>query len=121
MVVEPTSKATPKSRSWNPGHTAIKGEAGEAPFGLEGVGQPLQIRAGVGHAGFFDFDIVQSNDGVDGEVRHLRALTHHLAVDVAVGRNVDHDVSADRDGATEAAAGGQRTPAPIIGLGRSRR
>ena len=54
-----------------------------------------------------DLDVVEADDRVDGEVADVEVLAHDLAVDLALGRDVDEEVAADRRGAGQAAVGGQ--------------
>ena len=50
---------------------------------------------------------MEPDDRIDDEGPDVEALAHDLAVDLALGRDVDQDVAADLGGARQAAVGGQ--------------
>ena len=136
MVVEPTSRATPRARSWRPGQTAVMTRAswtatvtpyepassaagraritcqvgrqvGQAPLGGQGVLEARQVAARRGQHGRRHLDVVEAHHRVDLEGPAGQLLAHDLAVDLALRRHVDDDVVADGGGAGQAPVGGQ--------------
>ena len=63
-----------------------------------------------------DLDVVEADDRVDLDRMRVGLLAHDLAVELALRRDVDHDVAGDTGGAAEAApvarARGRRRSAP---------
>ena len=147
-VVEPTSKATPSATSWNPGKTAVieravahrdrRGpvagakrllqtgqhdrvdlEAGQEPVAFQRVEQPLQIARGMLERRLRHLDVVQPHDRVDLDRVGVGLLAHDLAVDLRLGRHVDHQVAADRRVTAEPAIRREPVPLPVplLGLG----
>ena len=94
------------------------GDILDLPLVLERAAQPLEIARGFVHVGFFDLDEDQPRCRVhdDGTVRGR--LADHLAVDLALGRNVDDDVALHGGLAAEPAALLQAAHPVIAGLDR---
>ena len=78
-------------------------EPGQAPLRRQRLHQPLQVAGGIVHVGLDHLDIVQAHDRIELDGPHLRALAHHLLVDLAVGRHVDDEVALQQRRAAEAA------------------
>ncbi len=66
-------------------------------------------------------DVPQPERRVDGDRREVEVLAHHLPVDLAGRRDVDHDVATDAGGATQPVTGDERAVAAVVGLDRRRR
>ena len=150
MVVEPTSMATPRARSWKPGQTAmtclrgvdgdrhlvaalrerrleglddveVGAQAGQRPLALERLEQPAEVAGRRGQLWRHDLDVVESDDGIDRERPTGDALAHDLTVDLALWRHVDHDVAEERRGAGQAAVLPERRARQLVlGLDRAR-
>ena len=69
-------------------------EAGQLPLALERLEQPGEVAGRRRELGRRDLDVVEPDDRVDGERPDVEALAHDLAVDLALGRDVDQDVAA---------------------------
>ena len=125
IVVEPTSIATPYARSWRPGQTAVTvrpswtatvtAVRARLERRLERRGPPARsasrsVRphsrssasksrarspAGDASSGGVDLDVVEPDDRVDLEVADVEALADDLAMDLALGRDVDDGVAAE--------------------------
>ncbi len=93
----------------------VRVEVGELPLALERLEQAGEVAGRRGQLGRHDLDVVQADDRVDGEGADVEALADDLTVDLALGRDVDEDVAADRGGAGEAAVVGQ---ALLVAVGR---
>ena len=76
-----------------PNDGEVRAEPGQAPFALEGVEQPAEVPGRQRQVGRRDLDVVQPDDRIDREVPDVEALADDLAVDLALGRNVDQDVA----------------------------
>ncbi len=103
-------------------HLEVGLEAGQVPLLGEGVHQPGQVARGRGELRLGDLDVVQPDDRIDLEVAHVEALAHDLAVDLALGRDVDQDVALDGRCAAQATIGGKAVDQAILrlDLGRGR-
>ena len=149
-MVEPTSKATPSATSWKPGHTAVivdpsctatvtvqsparsvalQGrqhvrvdvEPRELPVALERLRETLQVAARIGEIGLAHLDVVQPHDRVDLDRVGVGFLAHHLAMQLALGRHVDHEVAPDACVAAEPAVGGEPAAFAVARLGLAER
>ena len=79
----------------------------EPPLLLERRLDTSQIAGRLVHVGRRDLDIAQPYYGIDVDRVDLGALAHHLPVDLAVWRDVDHDVSVDSGRTAEATPGSE--------------
>ncbi len=68
------------------------------------------------HVGLGDLDVVQPDHGVDLDRPDLGALSHDLLVDLALGRDVDHDVAEQLRLAAEPALGPEPAPPAVAPL-----
>ncbi len=82
-----------------PDDVEVGREVGEVPFAFEGVEEPDQVARRRGELGRRDLDVVEADHRVDDEVADRQALADDLAVDLAVGRDVDDHVAAQVGGA----------------------
>ena len=73
-------------------HREVAGEARELPFTLERLHQPAQVAGRILHVGLAHFDVVQADDRVELDLARIGILAHDLAMHLAFGWNVDHDV-----------------------------
>ena len=126
IVVDPMSMATPNARSWKPGQTAmtsrppwtatvtrysplvsagwsarIDGEVGAQVVrgptrSRERVEQAAQVAGRRGEIGRHDVHRVQADDRVQHERARVEVLAHDLAMDLALGRDVDDGVAEER-------------------------
>ncbi len=80
---------------------------GQRPF------EALQVTGGLVHVWFGYLDVVEAGGGVEGDGAGLGALADHLAVDLALGRDVDDGVGEELGLAAEAAAGGEAADAVV--------
>ena len=96
-------------------------EAGQLPFALERLEQPGEVAGRRGQLGRRHLDVVEADDRVDRERPDVEALAHDLAVDLALGRDVDQDVAADLGRARQPPVGGQALLVAIGGLERGER
>ena len=73
----------------------VRAQAGELPFAFERLQHPGEVAGLVRHARAVQLDVEQLDHRVDFEVADLVGrLSHHLAVDLALGRHVDDDIAA---------------------------
>ena len=79
----------------------VEREAAEPPFALERLAQTSEVARRHGQVRLRNLDEVQPHDGVDLDRMRVGLLAHDLAVDLALGRHVDHDVAGDPRGAAE--------------------
>ena len=81
-----------------------------------------RARSPVGDArsGGVDLDVVEPDDRIDREVADGEVLAHDLAMDLALGRDVDEDVAADRRPCTTG-GGRRRGPSRLGTSSRARR
>ena len=147
IVVEPTSTATPKASSTNPGQMATtlsvadrgcRRAAGDRRVdGWQHVGGQVVDDLAVlfgdcgdhevcgrqpgAEGGRGDLDVAQGEQRVDdelGQVEGAELLAHDLAVHLARRRDVDDGVAADRGGTAEAVPAGERSAAAVVPLER---
>ena len=95
-------------------------EPAKAPLIGECRQQTLEIAGGAGQVGLGDFDVMQTDHRIHGKGRHPGPLSDHLAVDLAVRRDIDHDVVGDVSGAPEPLSSEERPLSPVVGLGGTR-
>jgi hypothetical protein len=88
-------------------------EVRQAPFPLERVLEPDEVAGRRGELGRRDLDVVEPDDRVDVEVPNVEALADDLAIDLALGRDVDDGVAANVGRAREAAAFGEALLGPV--------
>ena len=99
-----------------PDHVEVGDEVGQAPLALERLEQPDEVARRRRELGRRDLDIVEAHDRVDHEVPDGQVLADHLAVDLAVGRDVDDHVAAQVRGARQPPAVGETALAVVLGL-----
>ena len=85
----------------------VRLQPGQLPLALERLEQARQVAGRRRQLGRHDLDVVQADDRVHGEGAQLEALADDLAMDLALGRDVDEDVAADGGGAGQPAVGGE--------------
>ena len=74
--------------------TGIAGaRVGDFPLAAERVGEAAKVARRVVHVGLGDLDIVEGHDRIEGDRPAVGGLPHDLAVDLALGGNVDDDVT----------------------------
>ena len=78
-------------------------EPGQRPLALEGLEQAGEVARRRGQLRWLDLDVVEPDDRVDREGPDVEVLADDLAMDLALGRDVDEDVAADRRGAGQPA------------------
>ena len=89
--------------------TALPARASAMPHSLpERIGEAAEIARRVVHVGLGDLDIVEGHDRIEGDRPAVGGLPHDLAMDLALGGNVDDDIAAELRLAAEAPAGFQR-------------
>src|SRR5690606_9147103 len=88
----------------------------QLPLVLEGRGDPFLVGAGVLQRRFRHLDVVEPHDRIDRIVGDLRAFAHHLTMDLALGRHVDHHVALDVGGAPESVSVEDRSAAAVVDL-----
>ena len=88
-------------------------EPGQLPLALERLEQPGEVAGRRRELGRRDLDVVEPDDRVDRERPDVEALAHDLAVDLALGRDVDEHVAADGRGARQPPVGGQPLLGPV--------
>ena len=71
----------------------IAGQLAQVPLLGERFLQPLQVAGRRVHVGRLDLDVVQPHHRIELDRAHLRALSDHLLVHLAVGRHVDDHVA----------------------------
>ena len=96
-----------------PDDLEVRLQPGQLPLALERLEQPGEVAGRRGELGWRDLDVVEADDRVDDERPDVEALAHDLAVDLALGRDVDEHVAADGRGARQPAVGGQPLLGPI--------
>ena len=99
----------------------VRTEVGQAPLGLEGRLDAGEIAGRRRQLGLADLDVMEADDRVDVEVAQLEALADDLAVDLAFGRDIDHDVAADMGRAAQPSPLLQPLLAAVVGLDRTER
>ncbi len=88
----------------------------DLPLLAERPVQPFQIARGLVHVRFCDLDIVEPGRRIHGDGALGGVLADDLAVDLALGGDVEHHVAADLGLAAEAAAGFQAALLVVAGL-----
>jgi hypothetical protein len=94
-------------------------EVGKSPLLGEGGHQTPIIGGCFTEPGHGDIYVIEPDHRVDVDVDHLGTLPHYLSVHLALGRNVDDDVTEDPGRAAETMMFAERSPAPIGQLGRT--
>ncbi len=89
-------------------HQNVASQIGERPLELQRIFQAAQITRRVVHVRLLDFDKVQADQRVEMDVMRLGFFAHHLFVDLAARRHVDHHIALHLRAAGQAAAFGQR-------------
>ena len=79
-----------------PDDLEVRLETGQLPLPLERLEQPGEVAGRRGELWRRDLDVVEADDRVDDERPDVEALAHDLAMDLALGRDVDQDVAAHR-------------------------
>ena len=98
-----------------PDDLEVRLQAGQLPLALEGLEQPREVAGRRRQLGRGHLDVVEADDRVDREGPDVEALADDLAVDLALGRDVDQDVAADLGRARQPAVGRQ---ALLVTVGR---
>ena len=83
----------------DPDHRDVRLETLELPVAGELDLEPVQVAGRGGQLGRRDLDVVEADDRIDLERAHVEALADDLAVDLALGRDVDDRV-AEKPGRT---------------------
>ena len=97
-------------------------ESVEVPLLLEGFLHAHEIALLVGHGGPGQLEVVQLHDRVDLQVADgVGGLAHHLAMDLALRRHVDHRVAQEARLAAQAPLGLQALDALVFLLGLAER
>ena len=91
----------------------IDDEVGEPPLALESDAQAGEVAGRGAEVGLLDLDQVEANHRIDLDRVRVGLLAHDLAVNLALRRDVDHDVGDDLSCAPEAATGDQRPLARV--------
>ncbi len=94
----------------------VEGLAVEAPLRRQRRPEPGEVAAGRLERRPLDFDLEQPDDGIDDEVANRHALPDDLAMDLALGRDVDEDVAVDRGPAAEPAVAGEAAQSVVLRL-----
>ena len=102
-------------------HPCVDREAVEGPLHGERVEQQAQVAAALPERRRVDLDVVEADDRVDDEAGQVHGLADDRPVDLALGRDVDHDVAEDLCGAAQPRARDQRPAAVVVPLRRSGR
>ena len=97
------------------------GDEVQLPLALERLLEAEQIAGRRGELRRLDLDVVEPDHRVEVELADVEALPHDLPVDLALGRDVDHDVAANVGGAAEPAASGQTLGPVVLGFDRAGR
>ena len=85
----------------------IRIEAGERPLALEGLEEAREVAGRRRQLGRLDLDVVEPDHRVHRECPHGEVLADDLAMDLALGRDVDEDVAADGRGAGQPPVGAE--------------
>ncbi len=102
-------------------HRQVGVEVVEVPLIGEGQLETEQVAGRRGQLGRLHLDVVEADDGVQVEVANVEALPDDLAIDLALGRHVDHDVAAEMGGAGEAPLVSEALAVAVSGLDRAER
>ncbi len=101
-------------------HPADDGEVGaqvmEAPLGRERVEEPPEVAGGRGEIGLLDVDGMQPHDGIHLERACRQVLADDLAMDLALGRDVDDEVTEHACGAGQPSVVSQTRYLAVLGL-----
>ena len=103
-----------QGRLEGPEHFEAAAQAVEPPLLAERRLDAAQVAGRLVHVGRGHLDVAQPHHRVDADRVDLGPLAHDLAMDLAVGWDVDHDVSADPRRAAEAAARRERRPLLVV-------
>ena len=93
----------------------------ESPLGPEACEEAGEIAARRLEGRPFDLDLEEPDDRIDDEIADRHALPDDLAMDLALGRDVDEEVAVDHRPAAEPAIGGEASKAVVLRLVRTRR
>ena len=85
----------------------------QTPLRSQGVEQPAQVPGRGGEIRLGDVDGVQADDRVHLERSRRQVLADHLAVDLALGRDVDDEVAGDVRRARQAPVGREAVLRPV--------
>ena len=96
-------------------HVRVTVEPAQLPFPLERSAQTTEVARGRREIRLLDRDVVEADDGVDVDRMRIGLLTDDLAVHLALGWNVDHELSCHTRGTSEATACRQ----PSVGVVRA--
>ena len=96
-------------------HPEIAGEFAQLPLLAQRLLQALEVAARALHVGLFDLDIVQADHRIELDRPDLGTLPDDLLVNLALGRDVDHDVALQPRLAAEPALRPE-SPPPAIAL-----
>ena len=91
----------------------VRLEVGQLPLALERLEQAREVAGGRREVRRHDLDVVEPDDRIHREVADGEVLADDLAVDLALGRDVDEEVAADRRGARQAAVGREALLGPV--------
>ncbi len=96
-------------------HVRVELELFERPFACESLAQPSGIRRGTLEPRLLDLDVVEPHDRVHLDRVRVGLLAHDLAIELALGRDVDDEVARDVRDAAQAARRGK----PALGRVRA--
>ena len=88
----------------------VAGEVLQPPLAGQGDEQPLLVSRGMIDVRRRHFHIAEPHHRIDLDVAGLGGLAHHLAMDLAVRRHIDHHVALESRVATEPPSAGQAAP-----------
>ena len=80
-------------------------QSAQTPLLFESGEETLQVSGRAGKIGLGNLDVMEPDDGIDRQGRHTGPLAHHLAMDLAVGRDIDDDVVRDLRSTAQTMAG----------------
>ena len=93
----------------------------ELPLALERHLEPVEVAGRRRELGRLDLDVMEPDDRVEVEVADVEALPDDLAVDLALGRDVDDDVAPEVGRAAEPPLVGEALAVAVLGLDRAER
>jgi hypothetical protein len=93
----------------------------EIPLLAERTKQSFEVAGGAGQIGLGNFNVMEADHRIHGKRSHPGTLPHHLAMDLAVGGNIDDDVVVYLSGAPQPLALAQGPLSPIVDLGSAGR
>ena len=82
--------------------------SGKAPLRAQRLLQAAKVARRLVHVRLGDLDVIEADDRIDLDRMRLGALAHNLAMDLALGRDVDDEIAANPGLATKPPAGDKR-------------